>query len=156
MRLFLLLGLLLLTACSTTTQNHQQFNKSNSAASVKALTTFAKSLVGVPYKYGGSTPQSGFDCSGFVKYVFKHSVGVSLPHNSRMISRHGIRIKRSQLHKGDLVFFDTNKKIYSHVGIYLGNNTFIHAPKKGSKVRIVKMNNIYWKKHYNGARRISF
>jgi len=152
MRYALLLFFLLLTACSTT---KDYVRDTNSPASVTELTTYARTLIGTPYKYGGSSPKTGFDCSGFVDHVFQRAAGVSLPHNSQQISRHGSPIKSSQLREGDLVFYNTNHDSYSHVGIYLGNSQFIHAPSSGGKVRIENMTLDYWKKHYNGARRIT-
>ena len=154
MRLLLLLSVLLLSACGTSRDNVRTSHSSSSASASK-VTSYAQSLIGVPYKYGGSSPRSGFDCSGFVGHVFKHTSGISLPHNARQISRHGQPIKSSQLRAGDLVFYDTNRQSFSHVGIYIGNDRFIHAPSSGGRVRIEDMELSYWKKHYNGARRLT-
>jgi cell wall-associated NlpC family hydrolase len=154
MRIFLLLTVLLLSACGSSRDNIRPHN-SGSAVSAKKVTSYAKSLVGAPYKYGGNSPDSGFDCSGFVGHVFRHTEGIKLPRNTRQISRHGSPVKSSQLRPGDLVFYETNRLSYSHVGIYLGNDRFIHAPSSGGKVRVEDMNLSYWKKHYNGARRLS-
>lgn len=154
MRFILLLSVLLLSACAST-QNNMQPHDTGSSAMIKKLTTYAQSLVGVRYKYGGRSPDTGFDCSGFVDHVFQHSAHVSLPHSAQQISRHGLPVKSSQLREGDLVFYDTNYSAYSHVGIYLGNDRFIHAPSSGSRVRVEDMRLNYWKKHYNGARRIT-
>ena len=153
MKLLLLLSVLLLGACASTWESmpsHQAY----SSASARHLTAYARGLIGTPYKYGGHTPKAGFDCSGFVDYVFRRSAHVSLPHNSRLISRHGFPVKSSQLHEGDLVFYDTNHSAYSHVGIYLGNYRFIHAPSSGGRVRTEDMRESYWESHYSGARRI--
>ncbi len=155
MKLLLLLSVLLLGACASTRENagsHQGY----ASASIRELTAYARGLIGTPYKYGGRSPQTGFDCSGFVDYVFRHTAHVSLPHNSQKISRHGYPVKWSELHEGDLVFYDTNNSAYSHVGIYLGNNRFIHAPSSGGSVRTEDMREPYWEKHYNGARRIAW
>lgn len=116
----------------------------------------ALGLVGVQYKYGGSSPDTGFDCSGLVHYVFGHAVGLALPRNAEEISRMGSQIGRDELEPGDLVFFDTLRRPYSHVGIYLGEQRFIHAPSQGGQVEIVSMTGRYWQSRYNGARRISF
>lgn len=113
----------------------------------------ALSLTGVDYKYGGRSPETGFDCSGFVAYVFKHAAQISLPPSARMISEMGNTVKREDLQPGDLVFFNTLRSTFSHVGIYLGNNKFIHAPSAGNQVRIENMDDRYWKKRYNGAKR---
>lgn len=114
----------------------------------------ALSLTGVDYKYGGRSPETGFDCSGFVGYVFKHAAQISLPPSARTISEMGKAVKREDLQPGDLVFFNTLRATFSHVGIYLGNNQFIHAPRAGSKVRVENLDDRYWKTRYNGAKRL--
>jgi cell wall-associated NlpC family hydrolase len=154
MRFILLISVLLLGACASS-KSHVQTHDADSSAMVRKLTSYAQSLIGTPYKYGGTSPKTGFDCSGFVDYVFQHTAGVSLPRISRQISQHGSPVKSSQLREGDLVFYDTNNEAYSHVGIYLGNDRFIHAPSNGGSVRIEDMTMDYWTKHYNGARRIT-
>jgi len=151
---FLLLCILLLGACSSTKDNALTPDADSTAAAIK-LTTYARSLIGVPYKSGGNSPKTGFDCSGFVGHVFQHTANVSLPHEAQQISRQGLKIKSSQLREGDLVFYKTNNLDYSHVGIYLGNDHFIHAPSSGGSVRVEDMKLDYWKKNYNGARRIT-
>jgi len=114
----------------------------------------ALNLTGTKYKYGGDSPEAGFDCSGFVRYVFQQAASLTLPHSARAISKLGEAISMEQLQPGDLVFFDTLKSAFSHVGIYLGSNRFIHAPSSGGTVNVVSMNDIYWAKRYNGARRL--
>ena len=114
----------------------------------------ALSLTGVGYKYGGRSPETGFDCSGFVQYVFKHAAQISLPPSARTISELGDAVKRDDLQPGDLVFFNTLKTAFSHVGIYVGNNQFIHAPRAGAKVRVENMDERYWRTRYNGAKRL--
>jgi cell wall-associated NlpC family hydrolase len=114
----------------------------------------ALSLTGVRYKYGGHSPETGFDCSGFVRYVFKQATSLSLPHNALAISRLGQTIPKDELKPGDLVFFNTLKTAFSHVGIYLGDNRFIHSPSSGGKVKIESMQDGYWAKRYNGAQRL--
>jgi cell wall-associated NlpC family hydrolase len=114
----------------------------------------ALSLKGVRYRYGGTSPETGFDCSGFVRYVFREAANISLPHNARAISQIGNIIASDQLQPGDLVFYNTMKSAFSHVGIYLGNNRFIHAPSSGGGIRVVNMNDAYWSKRFDGARRI--
>jgi len=147
--------LVMLCSACTSTRDSSQGYATNSPASIDKLTSYAKSLIGTPYRYGGSSPGEGFDCSGFVQYVFDRSADISLPHNSNQISKNGRFVKSSQLRKGDLVFYNTGRQPNSHLGIYMGNNRFIHAPKSGGKVRIEAMNIAYWKKRYNGARRIT-
>lgn len=114
----------------------------------------ALGMVGVPYRYGGRSPDTGFDCSGLVHYVFGES-GIELPRRAQEMSRIGEPVRRHELSPGDLVFFDTLREPYSHVGIYLGNNRFIHAPSNGGRVEIVSMTHRYWLRRYNGARRIA-
>ena len=116
----------------------------------------ALGLVGVQYKYGGNSPDSGFDCSGLVHYVFGQAVGLALPRNAEEISRMGNQIGRDELEPGDLVFFDTLRRPFSHVGIYLGEQRFIHAPSHGGQVEIISMASRYWQSRYNGARRIGY
>jgi cell wall-associated NlpC family hydrolase len=154
LRFFLLLSVLLLGACAST-DNNVLTHDTGSSAIVRKITSYAWSLRGIPYKYGGHSPDTGFDCSGFVDHVFQHTANVLLPHDAQQISRHGFKIKSSQLREGDLVFYNTNNQAFSHVGIYLGNGRFIHAPSSGGNVRVEDMKLDYWKKHYNGARRIT-
>lgn len=121
---------------------------------VEEIMIRALSLTGVDYKYGGRSPETGFDCSGFVQYVFKHAAQISLPPSARTISDMGKVVKREDLQPGDLVFFNTLRHAFSHVGIYVGNNQFIHAPRAGAKVRIESMDERYWSTRYNGAKRL--
>ena len=111
-------------------------------------------LVGVRYRFGGNDEESGLDCSGFVRLVFKNSLGAQLPRTALEMSQVGQRIDTSQLKPGDLVFFNTMRRAFSHVGIYLGDNHFLHAPRTGAEVRVESMEDSYWTKRYNGARRI--
>lgn len=111
-------------------------------------------LTGVRYKYGGHSPETGFDCSGFVRYVYQQAASLSLPHSALALSRMGQSVAKDELKPGDLVFFNTLKSAFSHVGIYLGNNRFIHSPSSGGKVKIESMQEGYWAKRYNGAQRI--
>ena len=111
-------------------------------------------LVGVRYRLGGNDESSGLDCSGYVRLVFKDSIGTSLPRTAREMSEVGQQIDSSQLKPGDLVFFNTMRRTFSHVGIYLGDNHFMHAPRTGAEVRVESMESSYWMQRYNGARRI--
>ena len=115
---------------------------------------FALGLIGVEYRFGGNTPEEGLDCSGLVRHVFQQVTGVSLPRTSKEMSRVGAPIGVAELKVGDLVFFDTRRFAYSHVGIYLGDQRFIHAPSRGSEVEIARMSDGYWRKHFSGARRL--
>lgn len=111
-------------------------------------------LVGVRYRWGGNDEDSGLDCSGFVRLVFKDSIGAALPRTAREMSEVGEKIDPNELKPGDLVFFNTMRRTFSHVGIYLGDNHFLHAPRKGAEVRVESMDSSYWMSRYNGARRI--
>ncbi len=119
------------------------------------LVTNALGLLGVNYRRGGNTPDTGFDCSGMVRYVFQNALGLDLPRRAVEISQIGTRVDRDELKPGDLVFYNTLRKTFSHVGIYLGNNRFIHAPSKGSTVRIDDMTQSYWAARFDGARRVT-
>lgn len=115
----------------------------------------AMGMVGIRYKYGGNTPEHGLDCSGLVRYVFMQAWGAELPRTSEEISRVGETVDKNDLRPGDLVFYNTLRRGFSHVGIYLGDNKFVHSPSAGSSIRIESMDLNYWKKRFNGARRIS-
>lgn len=110
--------------------------------------------LGIDYRRGGSSHELGFDCSGLVAHVFREAYGIELPRNARAQSEAGVPVSVSELRAGDLVFYNTLGSPYSHVGIYLGNGSFLHAPKSGAKVRIEPMNTGYWRSRFNGARRI--
>ena len=115
----------------------------------------ALDLLGVPYRRGGSSPETGFDCSGFVSHVFREGLGLILPRSSKEMSKTGEAVSKDQLRPGDLVFFNTMRAAFSHVGIYLGDNQFVHAPRSGGKVRVEDLRDGYWIKRFNGARRIN-
>ena len=115
----------------------------------------AMDLLGIRYRRGGSSPEAGFDCSGFVGHVFREGLGLMLPRSSKEMSKSGEVIDREELRPGDLVFFNTMRKAFSHVGIYLGDNQFVHAPRTGGRVRIEDLRDGYWTKRFNGARRVS-
>ncbi|MDP2824848.1 MAG: C40 family peptidase [Sulfuritalea sp.] len=115
----------------------------------------AMDLLGIRYRRGGSSPEAGFDCSGFVSHVFREGLGLMLPRSSKEMSKSGEAISRDELRPGDLVFFNTMRRAFSHVGIYLGDNQFVHAPRSGGRVRIEDLRENYWIKRFNGARRIN-
>jgi len=108
-----------------------------------------------PYQRGGKSHATGFDCSGLVAHVYRAAFGLELPHNAGAQSKLGETVAREALQPGDLVFYNTLGQAYSHVGIYLGEDKFIHAPKPGSAVRVESMRGSYWTRRYNGARRIA-
>ena len=113
----------------------------------------ALSMLETQYRYGGISPQTGFDCSGLVYHIYREAAGLVLPRSAKEMSERGEKITLAELEPGDLVFYNTRQSAFSHVGIYLGNNRFIHAPRRGKDVRIEDMKTIYWKKRFNGARR---
>lgn len=125
------------------------------ASSAQELALRALSFVGVGYRRGGESPETGFDCSGLVRHVFREGLGLMLPRTSRDMSRLGDAIHRDALQPGDLVFFNTLRRGFSHVGIYLGEYRFVHAPATGGEVRIEDMRQNYWTRRFNGARRIA-
>jgi len=114
----------------------------------------ALAQIDIPYRYGGSTPAVGFDCSGLVRYVYGTVAGRELPRRSEEMVKLGDSISRSQLEPGDLVFFNTLARAYSHVAIYIGDGRFLHAPARGGKVRIEALDDRYWTSRFNGARRL--
>jgi cell wall-associated NlpC family hydrolase len=120
----------------------------------QALVALAMQLRDVRYVRGGHSPSTGFDCSGFVRYVFAHAIGLRLPANSARQFLAGARVKRGDMQPGDLVFFHTRgKKRISHVGIYLDNGRFIHSPSAGKSVEVSSLDEAYWAKRFAGARR---
>ena len=123
--------------------------------STQELVMHAMGLIGIRYTFGGRTPDTGFDCSGLVRYVFNRVTGRSLPHNSFEMARMGSRIEQGELQPGDLVFFNTRGQRFSHVGIYVGDGRFIHSPSRGGRVHIVNMGDRYWVTRFDGARRLA-
>ena len=115
----------------------------------------AMGLLGVPYKRGGTTEEKGFDCSGFVRHMFEKSVGLVLPRRAEEQAKVTEEINRSDLKPGDLVFFNTMKRTFSHVGIYVGDGKFVHAPKPGARVRISDMRRSYWTRRFEAAHRVA-
>jgi cell wall-associated NlpC family hydrolase len=115
----------------------------------------AMDFLGVPYRRGGNSAESGFDCSGFTRHIFEQSLGLVLPRRADQQARTAglFAVQRDELKPGDLVFFNTLRRTFSHVGIYVGEGKFIHAPKPGGEVRIESMGDGYWSKRFTGARR---
>src|SRR5262249_30983355 len=115
----------------------------------------AMALVGTPYRSGGNAPESGFDCSGLVGYIFRDVAGIALPRTADAISRvDALDIDRDDLASGDLVFFHGNGRNVTHVGVYVGEGRFVHAPNKGGTVRLDALDADYWRSHYAGAKRL--
>jgi cell wall-associated NlpC family hydrolase len=123
-------------------------------AAANAVLMRAISLVGTPYRYGGNTPDGGFDCSGLVNYVYRDMLDLRLPRTSSALAGYqGPRIAPDRLASGDLVFFGSDGKV-THVGIYVGDGRFVHAPSTGGTVRLDRLDNSYWRNHYTGAKRV--
>jgi cell wall-associated NlpC family hydrolase len=118
------------------------------------LTSSALDLIGIRYKWGGATPASGLDCSGLVQFVYERATGVTLPRSAKEMSRLGDKVALAELQPGDLVFFNTRRFAFSHVGIYLGDSLFIHAPRRGREVEVTTIDARYWQKRFDGARRL--
>jgi len=114
----------------------------------------AMGYLGIRYRFGGTSPETGLDCSGLVMNVFRNAIGLDLPRTASEMARMGDNIGRQELKPGDLVFFNTMRRAFSHVGIYLGDGQFVHAPSSGGKVRVENMANSYWAERFNGARRL--
>jgi len=128
----------------------EEFSNRASELAMNAL-----GLIGIRYRMGGNTPENGLDCSGMVRYVFKQAWGATLPRTAEEISHVGEKVEAHDLQPGDLVFYNTLRRGFSHVGIYLGDNKFIHSPSAGGQVRVESMDISYWKTRFSGARRIS-
>jgi len=150
-----------LTGIGATQATEQQQRLSDEPSLFERYTSSAKDLVlkglelvGINYRFGGTDPDSGLDCSGFVQVVFKDAVGLLLPRTAKEQSEVGNIIDKKELKPGDLVFFNTMRRAFSHVGIYLGDNRFMHAPRTGAEIRVEDMSQGYWVKRYNGARRV--
>lgn len=112
----------------------------------------AMGLLGTPYRYGGTSPTEGFDCSGLVNYVFRNATATPLPRSTGDQAAASRRISKKELREGDLVFFNTLGRPNSHVGIYVGDNRFVNAPSSGGRVRIDSLDSLYFKKRFTGAR----
>ena len=119
------------------------------------LVVNAMSLLGVPYRRGGSSAETGFDCSGFVRNIYEQTAGLLLPRSASQQAAATQKIDRADLQPGDLVFFNTMRRAFSHVGIYLGDGKFIHAPRPGAEVRVEDMGVSYWARRFDGARRVA-
>ena len=123
-------------------------------ATASQLVTSAFGFLGVPYRRGGNTAEAGFDCSGLVRAIYQQTAGLLLPRKASDQAAATDRIEKTELKPGDLVFFNTMRRAFSHVGIYIGNGKFIHAPKPGAEVRVDDLGASYWTKRFDGARRV--
>ncbi len=124
--------------------------------SASSLVVEAMGFIGVRYRRGGNSAETGFDCSGFVRHVYNATFGIVLPRQAveQAQSKNVVKVEKNDLQPGDLVFFNTLRRSFSHVGIYVGDNRFIHSPRTGEEVRTEKMDTPYWQRRYNGARRV--
>lgn len=123
-------------------------------AQVENLLNQGMEYLGIRYRFGGNSPETGLDCSGLVQNVFRNALGLDLPRTAKEMARVGDKVGMNDLKPGDLVFFNTMRRAFSHVGIYLGDGRFLHAPRRGEEVRIDDMDKTYWVKRFNGARRL--
>jgi cell wall-associated NlpC family hydrolase len=156
-RRWLLPVLLLLGACAHPGGEHPARYEpaTESGVAANGVLMRALGLVGTPYRYGGNTPDGGFDCSGLVQFVFLDTAGIRLPRSTRELVRMPARaVGRDALRPGDLVFFNPGGGSASHIGIYVGEGRFVHAPASGGTVRLDRLETDYWRRNYAGARRI--
>jgi cell wall-associated NlpC family hydrolase len=123
-------------------------------ARASELVVNAMGFLGVPYRRGGTSIETGFDCSGFVRAIYEQTAGLVLPRKAEQQAAATQKIDKTDLQPGDLVFFNTMRRAFSHVGIYVGNGKFIHSPKPGAEVRVEDMGISYWAKRFDGARRV--
>jgi cell wall-associated NlpC family hydrolase len=142
------------TSADATTSGRAKAFLSGMAGKAGDVVVGALNMIGVRYRWGGESPDSGLDCSGFVRYVFQDTLGMALPRRAEEMSRVGEKVRVSDLKPGDLVFFNTMRRTFSHVGIYIGGNKFVHSPSTGSTIRVDDMEDGYWEKRFTGARRI--
>ena len=119
------------------------------------LVVTAMGFLGVPYRRGGTSAETGFDCSGFVRAMYEKTAGLLLPRRADQQAAFAEKIDKKDLQPGDLVFFNTMRRAFSHVGIYVGDGKFIHSPRSGSEVRVEDMQQSYWKRRFDGARRVT-
>ena len=146
LRFCLFSGLIILSGCASVSDIKPVANYSTTVS-------YALSLRGAPYHYGKSSPEEGFDCSGFVQHVYQHQ-GIALPRTSKGMAQSLLQVPKNELHSGDLVFFNTDGQPYSHVGIYVNNDNFIHAPsQRTGKVLVSSLKNKYWESRFSCARR---
>ena len=141
---------LLLTGCSSAPQKSYQLKPHGQHSKILKI---AKKQLGKPYRYGGRSPKTGFDCSGLVQYSYKMA-GILVPRTTQQLYNAARPVKRKHLQAGDLVFFRIDRGKISHVGLYIGNSKFIHAPSSGKQVNIASLNNHYWRKHFSRGGRL--
>lgn len=159
MKKIILLSILVLSACSSTPSRPKvPYSNSKSLSNIQAdgagreVVMYALGLLDVSYQFGGNNPEAGLDCSGMVSFVFKNAVGAVLPHNAAQIAGLARPVATDQLQAGDLVFFNTLGRSFSHMGIYLGDGRFIHSPSSKGKIRVESMSNPYFAQRFEGGR----
>jgi cell wall-associated NlpC family hydrolase len=153
-RLLTVALLLFLAACAGVAPTPTPTSRPPSATLANNVLIRAIGLVGTPYRWGGNTPNSGFDCSGLVDYVFRTEAGIELPRTSRAIAAvKAPRVRRDDLKSGDLLFFGHRRRV-NHVAIYVGNGRFVNAPDTGGTVRLDRLDGYYWRDHYLFAKRV--
>ena len=151
------LRFIFLLSCLVTACSHTPVNISPTGAVDKSgekgeqVVIFALGLIDIDYRFGGKNPQSGLDCSGMVAYIYKNTLGLELPTNAQQIANLARRIEKTELRPGDLVFFNTLHRAYSHVGIYIGDDRFVHSPGTNGKIKISNLKSIYYARTFQTA-----
>ncbi|MDR2872287.1 MAG: C40 family peptidase [Xanthomonadaceae bacterium] len=144
------------SSSSRSLDTHWPVVPASDPAAANAVVMRALSLVGIPYRYGGNTPESGFDCSGLINYIYQDMLDLRLPRTSRELAQiQGPKLPQKQLAAGDLVFFGNRGQV-NHVGIYIGEGRFVHAPSNGGTVRLDMLDGTYWRDNYTGAKRVLY
>ncbi|MBP6300011.1 MAG: C40 family peptidase [Arenimonas sp.] len=147
--------LLIVSACASNPEPSNRELSASQKSTANDVLFHAISLVGTPYKYGGNSPNTGFDCSGLINYVFLTSAGLKLPRTTlELIEINARQINQDRLYPGDLVYFNSNGGKVSHIGIYVGERRFVHAPSSGGTVRMDNIDTPYWQKHFVTAKRV--
>ena len=134
--------------------NASSETQTESLSQGRSIVSEASKYMGIPYRWGGTSPQTGFDCSGFVQFIFRHTLNIKLPRMPVDMSRLGLRINREELAPGDLVFFNTRGGKFTHVGIYVNDSQFIHSPMPGTRVTVSRMDSAYYRHRFTYAVRI--
>ncbi|RYX95723.1 MAG: peptidoglycan endopeptidase [Comamonadaceae bacterium] len=129
--------------------------RQNVSTKASEIVVTAMGFLGVPYRRGGNSAETGFDCSGFVRAIYEQSLGMVLPRRAEQQAAATENIDKSDLQPGDLVFFNTMRRTFSHVGMYVGDGKFIHSPRSGAEVRVESLSVAYWKRRFDGARRVA-
>jgi cell wall-associated NlpC family hydrolase len=140
------------TSTSTRPSPQAEYFTLSDPDSAREIVMISLGLVDTGYRFGGRNPEAGLDCSGMVSYVVEQASGRRLPHNAAEIAARTRPVSRNELHPGDLVFFNTSNRPYSHMGIYLGDDRFIHAPSSQGRVRLESLSSAYFAQRYDGAR----